>query len=43
MQTIFWTDLNAPDAAEMLTQDPQTTFEPKIASDWAPYESKMVC
>ena len=39
MHIMFWIDLNAPDAADVLTEEPR---ELKTDGAWSPYESKMV-
>ena len=36
------TDLNAPDAADLLPEELRGASEPKIGDAWSPYESKMV-
>lgn len=41
MDIIFWIDLNAPDMADVLTEDSQNASELKIDDSWSPYESKM--
>ena len=38
----FWTDLNAPDTTDILTEELRGASEPKIDDAWSPYESKMV-
>ena len=42
MRIMFWIDLNAPDAADVLTEELRGTSEPKIDDAWSPYGSKMV-
>ena len=42
MLIMFWIDLNAPDAVDVLTDELQGTREPKNNNAWSPYESKMV-
>ena len=42
MHIMFWIDLNAPDAADVLAGEPQGVSEPKIDDAWSPYESKLV-
>jgi hypothetical protein len=39
---MFWIDLNAPEAADLLTEEQRGSSEPKIDDAWSPYESKMV-
>jgi hypothetical protein len=39
---MFWIDLNAPDAVDVLTDELRGTREPKNNDAWSPYESKMV-
>ena len=38
----FWTDLNAPDTTDILTDESRGANELKIDDAWSPYESKMV-
>lgn len=42
MLIMFWIDLNAPDAVDVLSDELQGTREPKNNGAWSPYESKMV-
>ena len=39
---MFSIDLNVPDAADLLAEEPRGASEPKIDDAWSPYESKMV-
>ena len=42
MHIIFCTDLNAPDASDLLPEELRGASEPKVGDAWSPYESKMV-